>query len=163
MQAYWSNINSKIEEVEKDLAEAEQGRTLGEKDEWELHKLTREVQNQVNKQRLQIVFNRLAEDVKDAYILICTSSVYRAPEKEEYWLKHLAQWLKRLEKQECSHKRKIRAIEELENRFLVEVSFNRNNKRLLGQHNLIRSVAIECRHKFLQAFKNGAQIECKVT
>ena len=154
VQAYWNddreNTSQKIEEVEIALAEAEQGNILGEKDEWKLHKLTREVREQVNKQRLQIAFNRLARDVKDAYILICAASVYRAPEKEDYWLKHLFHWLKRLEQQECSKDRLIKAIEELDNRFLVEVSFNHNKKRVLGQHNLIRSVAIEHRKQLLE-------------
>jgi len=159
VQAYWNddreNTSQKIEEVEKALAEAEQGKTLGEKDEWELHKLTRQVRTQVNEERLQISFNRLAKDVKDAYILICAASVYRAPEKEEYWLKHLIHWLKRLEKQECDQERQIRAVEELENRFLVEMSFNHNKKRVLGQHNLIRSVAIEHRNQLLQSVNTG--------
>jgi DNA polymerase III delta prime subunit len=154
VQAYWNdereNTSQKIEEVETALAEAEQGNTLGEKDEWKLHKLTRQVREQVNKQRLQIAFNRLARDVKDAYILICAASVYRAPEKEEYWLKHLFHWLKRLEQQECSKDRQIRAIEELSNRFLVEETLNHNKKRVLGQHNLIRSVAIEHRKQLLE-------------
>lgn len=154
VQAYWNddleNTSQKIEEVEIALTEAEQGNILGEKDEWKLHKLTRQVREQVNKQRLQIAFNRLARDVKDAYILICAASVYRAPEKAEYWLKHLFHWLKRLEQQECSNDRLIKAIEELDNRFLVEVSFNHNKKRLLGQHNLIRSVAIEHRKQLLE-------------
>ena len=39
VQAYWhnerENTRQKIEEVEKSLAEAEQGKTLGEKDEWQ--------------------------------------------------------------------------------------------------------------------------------
>jgi hypothetical protein len=148
------NTNQKIEEVEKTLAEAGQGTTLGEKDEWDLHKLTRTVQNHVYKQRLQIAFNRLARDVKDAYILICAASVYRSPEKEEYWLKHLVHWVKRLEQTECNRDRQIIALEELSNRFLIEECFNFNNKRLIGQHNLIRSVAIEHR-RHLQSLKSG--------
>ncbi len=43
VQAYWNDICDKIKDVEKALAEAEQGKVLAEKDEWELHKLTREV------------------------------------------------------------------------------------------------------------------------
>ena len=159
VQAYWNdereNTGKKIEEVEKALIEAEQGKTLGEKDEFELHKLTREVRNQVNKERLQISFRRLAKDVKDAYILICAASVYRAPEKEEYWLKHLVHWLKRLEKKESSKERQTRAVEELDNRFLVETKTNQNGKRVLGQHNLIRSVAIEHRNQLLQSLNRG--------
>lgn len=157
VQAYWNNerenTSQKIEELEKALDEAGQGKKLGEKDEWELHKLTREVRETVNKQRLQIAFHRLARDVKDAYLLICAASVYRVPEKEEYWLKHLVQWLKRLEHQDCSKERQVRAIEALANRFLIEESFNHNKKRVLGQHNLIRSVAIEHRNQLLQNLK----------
>jgi AAA domain len=159
VQAYWNddreNTSQKIEEVEKALEEAERGKTLGERDEWKLHLLTRNVREQVNKNRLQNSFKRLSQDVKDAYILICAASVYRAPEKEEYWLQHLVHWLKRLEQQECNQARQVRAIEELENRFLVEVSFNHNKKRVLGQHNLIRSVAIEHRNQLLQSLKKG--------
>ncbi|MDJ0594835.1 MAG: helix-turn-helix domain-containing protein [Pleurocapsa sp. MO_226.B13] len=78
VQAYWNDVNSKIEEVEKDLAEAEAGKTEGY-DEWELHKLTRQVRNNVNKARLEAVFNRLETQVPDAHSLICAASVYRIP------------------------------------------------------------------------------------
>jgi hypothetical protein len=159
VQAYWQddreNTSQKIEEVEKALAEAKQGQTMGEDDEWQLHKLTREVQEQVNKQRLQVAFDRLARDVKDAYILLCAASVYRAPEKEAYWLEHLAVWLRRLEQQPCGQERQNRAVDELRNRFLVEESLNHNKKRVLGQHNLIRSVAIEHRNQLSQTLKAG--------
>jgi len=159
VQAYWQddreNTSQKIEEVEKALAEAKQGKTMGEDDEWQLHRLTREVQEQVNKQRLQVAFERLARDVKDAYILLCAASVYRAPEKEAYWLEHLAVWLRRLEQQSCGQERKNRAVDELRNRFLVEESLNHNKKRVLGQHNLIRSVAIEHRNQLSQTLKAG--------
>ena len=73
VQAYWNDICDKIKDVEKALAEAEQGKVVGEKDEWELHKLTREVRYQVNKKRLQTVFDRLEKQVKDAYILLCAA------------------------------------------------------------------------------------------
>jgi hypothetical protein len=159
VQAYWQddreNTSQKIEEVEKALAEAKQGKTMGEDDEWQLHKLTREVQEQVNKQRLQVAFDRLARDVKDAYILLCAASVYRAPEKDAYWLEHLAVWLRRLEQQPCGQERQNRAVDELRNRFLVEESLNHNKKRVLGQHNLIRSVAIEHRNQLSQTLKAG--------
>lgn len=67
VQAYWNDVNSKIEKVEKDLAEAEKGQITGE-DEWEIHKLTRQVRDKVNKERLKAVFNRLETQVPDAYI-----------------------------------------------------------------------------------------------
>jgi hypothetical protein len=155
VQAYWEDCSDKIEEVEKALVEAEQGKNLGEDDEWKLHTLTKELRVQVNK-RLEAAFTRLKRDVFDAYVLICAASVYRSPEKEAYWLKHLVQWLKRLGNQECSEKQQEKALEELSNRFLVEESINHNNKRVLGQHNLVRSVAIAHRKKLLDSLKTGA-------
>lgn len=158
VQAYWNDerekTREKIEEVEKALAEVEQGKILGEKDEWELHKLTREVRDQVNERRLEAAFERLQKQVKDAYILICAASVYRAPVQEEGWLMQLVNLVKRLEHQQCSQERQERALEELCNRFLAEESVNHNNKRILGQHNLFRSVALEHNKKLLQSLKN---------
>jgi len=155
VQAYWEDCGDKIEEVEKALVEAEQGNNLGEDDEWKLHTLTKELRIQVNK-RLEAAFSRLKRDVFDAYVLVCAASVYRSPEKEAYWLKHLVQWLKRLGNQECSEEQQEKALEELINRFLVEESINHNNKRVLGQHNLVRSVAIAHRKKLLDSLKTGA-------
>ena len=156
VQAYWSDVNSKIEEVEKDLAEAEAGKTEGY-DEWELHKLTRKVRNEVNKERLIVVFNRLETEVPDAHILICAASVYRIPVQEEGWLMQLAALVGRVEKQACSQERQEQALEELLNRFLAEESVNHNNKRVLGQHNLVRSVALESHRNLIQ--KLQAEVE----
>ncbi len=155
VQAYWNDCADKIEEVEKALCEAEQGKNLGEDDNWKLHTLTKELRRQVNK-RLEAAFDRLKRDVFDAYVLVFAASVYRSPEKEAYWLKHLTQWLKRLENKECSEERQEKALEELSNRFLVEESINHNNRRVLGQHNLVRSVAIAHRKKILESLKTGA-------
>lgn len=149
--AYWNDVRSKIEEVETALAEAEADarKNLGSDDDWQLHKLTREVIEQVNRQRLEVVFERLERQVKDAYILLCAASVYRAPVQKEGWLMQLAAFLEFLESQECSEKRQEKALDELFNRYLVEVSFNHNNKRLLGQHNLVRSIALAHHKKLL--------------
>jgi DNA polymerase III delta prime subunit len=155
VQAYWDDCGDKIEEVEKALVEADRGNNLGEDDEWKLHTLTKELRIQVNK-RLEAAFTRLKRDVFDAYVLVCAASVYRSPEKEAYWLKHLVQWLKRLGNQECTEEQQEKALEELSNRFLVEESINHNNKRVLGQHNLVRSVAIAHREKLLDSLKTGA-------
>ncbi len=156
VQAYWNDVNSKIEEVEKDLAEAEAGKTEGY-DEWELHKLTRKVRNEVNKERLKAVFNRLETQVPDAHILICAASVYRIPVQEEGWLMQLAALVRRVEKQVCSQERQEQALEELLNRFLAEESVNHNNKRVLGQHNLVRSVALESHRNLIQKLKAGGE------
>ncbi|ELR98089.1 ATP-binding protein [Gloeocapsa sp. PCC 73106] len=156
VQAYWNEVNSKIEEVEKNLAEAEAGETE-RYDEWELHKLTRKVRDEVNKERLQVVFTRLENQVRDAYILICAASVYRIPVQEEGWLMQLAALVSRAEKQVCSKERQEQALEELLNRFLAEESVNHNNKRVLGQHNLVRSVALESHRKLIQDLKGSGE------
>ncbi|MEH1907770.1 helix-turn-helix domain-containing protein [Nostoc sp.] len=156
VQAYWNYVSSKIAEVEKALAEAEADaeKIVGSDDDWKLHKLTRKVRLEVNKQRLKAIFERLETQVKDAYILICAASVYRAPVQEEGWLMQLVNFVKRLEDQQCNEERKEKALEELCNRFLAEESVNHNNKRVLGQHNLVRSMALEHYKNLLQSRKN---------
>ncbi|MFB2894923.1 ATP-binding protein [Aerosakkonemataceae cyanobacterium BLCC-F50] len=153
VQAYWNDVSGKIEEVEKALLEAEQGKIEGV-DDWQLHRLTAELRIQVN-ERLEATFERLLHDIKDAYLLICAASVYRAPVQQEGWLMQLAAFAKRLEGQSCSQERQEMALEQLCDRFLVEESVNHNNKRVLGQHNLVRSVALSHYRKLLQSFKSG--------
>ena len=153
VQAYWNEVSSKIGDVENALAEAERGIMVGEKDEWELHKLTRQVREQVNKNRLRDVFNRLEKQVRDAYVLICAASVYRVPVQKEGWLMQLINLVKRLENKTCSKERQAKALDELCNRFLVEESVNYNNKRVFGQHNLVRSIALEGYKKLLKNLK----------
>ncbi len=69
----------------------------------------------------------------------------------------LANLVKRIENQTCSDERKEKALEELRNRFLAEESVNPNNKRVLGQHNLVRSVALAYHKKLLQSLKSEAK------
>ncbi|MFB2921819.1 MULTISPECIES: ATP-binding protein [Aerosakkonema] len=154
VQAYWNDVGSKIEEVEIALLEAEQGKIEGEEDDWQLHRLTAELRIQVN-ERLEATFQRLARDIKDAYLLICAASVYRAPVQQEGWLMQLAAFAKRLSGKACSLERQEIALEQLCDRFLVEESVNHNNKRVLGQHNLVRSVALAHHKKLLQRLKDG--------
>lgn len=160
VQAYWNDVSSKIEEVEKALAEAEADarKIIGADDDWELHKLTRKVRLEVNKQRLEAVFDRLESQAKDAYILICAASVYRTPVQEEGWLMQLANLMKRLGDQQRSKERQKRALDELCYRFLVEESVNHNNKRVFGQHNLVRSVALEHHKQLLENLKSEAKL-----
>jgi hypothetical protein len=159
VQAYWNDVSSKIEEVEKALVEAEADarKVVGADDDWQLHKLTQKVRLEVNQQRLKSVFDRLESQVRDAYILICAASVYRAPVQQEGWLMQLANLVKRLENQTCSDERKEKALEELCDRFLAEESINHNNKRVLAQHNLVRSVALAHYKKLLQSLKSEAK------
>lgn len=155
VQAYWENISSKIEEVERAIMEAENDATkiMGSQDDWKLHKLTRRVRGQVNRERLESVFERLSTQVEDAYLLICAASVYRLKVQEEGWTMQLAALVERLEKQECSWERQQKALEELDKRFLVEKSCNHNDKPMLGQHNLVRSVALERNKQLIQRLK----------
>ncbi len=62
----------------------------------------------------------------------------------------LAALVRRVEKQVCSQERQEQALEELLNRFLAEESVNHNNKQVLGQHNLVRSVALESYKNLIQ-------------
>jgi len=145
IQAFWNDVSSKIEEVEKVLedAEADAKKIVGAEDDWALHKLTRQVRFQVNKQRLKAVFERLKSQAWDSYILICAASAYRAPVQEEGWFMQLDNLVRRIENQPCGSERHQKALEQLCNRFLVEESVNHNNKRVLSQHNLVRSIALE--------------------
>lgn len=155
VEAYWEEVKSKIEDVEKVLAEAEADarRAVGSDDNWKLHKLTFKVRLEVNKQRLRSVFERLSTQVPDAYWLICAASVYRIPVQAQGWLVQLANLVKRLERQTCGEERQERALLELSHRFLVEESIDRNNKRVLGLHNLVRSVALEHYQQLLSVWK----------
>jgi len=159
VRAYWNDVSSKIEEVEKALADAEADarKVVGADDDWELHKVTRKVRLEVNQQRLQSVFNRLESQVRDAYVLICAASVYRVPVQQEGWLMQLTNLVKCLENQTCSEERKEKALEKLCNRYLAEESVNHNNRRVLGQHNLVRSVALTHPKKLLQSLKTGSK------
>jgi putative IMPACT (imprinted ancient) family translation regulator len=84
VRAYWNDVSSKIEEVEKALAEAEADarKVVGADDDWQLHKLTRTA----NRGK-QTTCNLSSTDWKgmslDAYVLICAASVYRVSRQKE--------------------------------------------------------------------------------
>lgn len=145
VEAYWYEVKSKIEEVEQALAAAEADVTQieGAEDEWKLHILTRKVRAAVNQQRLKLVFERLQTQAPDAYLLICVASIYRIPVEVKGWALQLANFTQRLEGERCSEFRQELALEELHHRFLVEEGLNLNQRRTLGQHPLVRSVALE--------------------
>jgi hypothetical protein len=87
--------------------------------------------------------------------LLCVTSVYRSLEKEKYWLNQLARWLERLSAGECGLSRQQKALEELKNRSFVEQEvIQENGIRLVGQHTVVRSLALEHYHKFLQSLQN---------
>ena len=152
--AFWENVGSEITEVETALAEAEAGVKLeGADDAWKLHKLTREIQLKVYKQRLESVFRRLETQNADAYLLICVVAKYRRPVQDSGWLRQLEVYVKRLRKEVYTKEQQQRVLDDLCDRFLVEKSLNHNSNRVLGLHNLIRSVALEHRKDLLQKWE----------
>ncbi len=133
--AYWKTYGHEIEEVEKAIEEAKtKGVMALADDHWQLHRYNRRLQRMV-RSRLETMFNRLNKDVHYAYVLLCEASVYRCPVPEEFWLSHLEDWDYDKDKQKV-------ALDALRDRYLVEEVVE-NNKYLLRQHNLIRSVALE--------------------
>jgi formylglycine-generating enzyme required for sulfatase activity/nucleoside phosphorylase/tetratricopeptide (TPR) repeat protein len=139
VQAYWNKYGSEVEEVEKAIAEAQTGISVGADDRWQLDRFTKTLKINV-RSRLNKTFARLQEDAKWAYILLCESSVYRCPVPEDFWLSHLEDWDRSEEEQRI-------ALDTLRERYLVEELLE-ENKCLLRQHNLIRSVALECLREF---------------
>ena len=68
--------------------------------------------------------------------MLCTASIYRCEVKEKWWLINL-------EDEGCSEEEQKAAMQTLRKRYLVEDGgIDDEDNRLVGQHNLIRSVAI---------------------
>jgi hypothetical protein len=141
VKAYWKKYGHEIEEVKNALEQARsEGKVKGKEALWHLDSYTYELQNQV-KVRIDKTFVRLEKDVKDAYFLLCTASVYRGEVPESFWLSHLE--YRGYDKQRCED-----ALQALRDRYLVEDrGIDHEDERLVGQHNLIRSVAINHRLK----------------
>jgi nucleoside phosphorylase len=136
--AYWHRYGNEVEEVEKAISEAQEGKSTGADDKWKLDRFTKTLRRNV-RSRLNKTFVRLKEDAKWAYILLCESSVYRCPVLEDFWLSHLEDWDRSEEEQRD-------ALDALRDRYLVEELVD-NNQCLLRQHNLIRSVSLELLQK----------------
>jgi len=149
--AFWENVGGEIIEVETALADAEAGAQLeGADDDWKLHKLTREIRLKVYKQRLEAVFQRLEAQNTDAYLLICVAAKYRRSVQDSGWLRQLEVYIRRLRNEVYDKEQQQRVLDELCDRFLVEKSLNHNSHRVLGLHNLIRSVALEHRQNLFR-------------
>ncbi len=133
--AYWNKYGKEVEEVEKAIAEAQEGKSTGAEDKWKLDRFTKTLRRSVQF-RLNKTFDRLKVDAKWAYTLLCEASVYRCPVSEDFWLSHLEDW-------ERNEDEQIASLNVLKDRYLVEEVVN-NSQYLLRQHNLIRSVSIEC-------------------
>ncbi len=87
------------------------------------------------KDRVRKSLKRLAQDVPDAYTLLCRSSVYRRPVPESFWLAMLGS---------LTQEGKAAALGTLQFRYLVFAEdVTSAGQFLLRQHNLIRSVAYE--------------------
>jgi DNA-binding Xre family transcriptional regulator len=141
VRAYWKNNNRYIEEVKEAIDEARnQGIVQGDEDRWQLASYTKVLRWKV-KERIEKTFERLKHDVYDAYFLLCTASVYRGEVQESWWMSHL-------EYRGYSNEQQKSAIQTLRERYLVEDGgIDDEDERLVGQHNLIRSVAISHRLK----------------
>lgn len=136
VHAYWNEYRHEIESVKEALDKArQQGIVQGQEDRWKLDSYMRTLRRRV-KERLEKTFNRLSNDVYDAYLLLCIASVYRCEVKKSWWLEQLEDEGYSTEQQEA-------AMQTLWDRYLVEDrGLNHEDEQLVGQHPLIRSVAI---------------------
>jgi nucleoside phosphorylase len=134
VQAYWNIYGKEVEEVEKAIAEAQAGITVGANDKWQLDRFTKALKRNV-RSRLNKTFKRLQDDAKWAYIMLCETSVYRCAVIEDFWLSHLEDWDRNEDEQRA-------ALDALRDRYLVEELVTKD-RCLLRQHNLIRGIALE--------------------
>lgn len=133
--AYWKKYGNEVEEVEKAIAEAQAGNSADADDKWQLDRFTKTLRKTVQS-RINKTFDRLKEDARWAYILLCEASIYRCPVPEDFWLAHLKDYDRNEEEQRL-------ALDALQDRYLVEEVVERSSsKYLLRQHNLIRSVSL---------------------
>ncbi|TVP60087.1 MAG: ATP-binding protein [Nodularia sp. (in: Bacteria)] len=139
--AYWKKNKDYIEKVKADLKEAlNQGIIQGEEDRWEIDSYTQKLRTKV-RLRIEKTFERLKNDIYDAYFLICIASKYRCQVPGNWWLSHL-------EYRNYSKERQKSAMQALRDRYLIEdAGINDNYEVLVTLHNLIRSVAISHRLK----------------
>ena len=139
VNAYWKENSRYIEEAKEAIDEARnQALVKGDEDRWQLASYTKVLRIKV-KERIDQTFNRLKNDVYDAYCLLCMASIYRCEVKETWWLINL-------DDEGYSEEQQKAAIQALRERYLVEDGgIDDEDNRLVGQHNLIRSVAIDHR------------------
>ena len=136
VSAYWKDNSRYIEDVKEAIDEArKQGIVKGDEDRWQLASYTKVLRIKV-KERIDQTFNRLKNDVYDAYCLLCMASIYRCEVKETWWLINL-------DDEGYNEEQQKAAMQTLRDRYLVEDGgIDDEDNRLVGQHNLIRSVAI---------------------
>ena len=132
--AYWKRYGGEIESVERAIAQADAGQRSGADDDWKLDRLTQALRQNV-RQRLEQTFNRLEQEARYAYLLLCSAAVYRCAVPEDWWLSHLDFWTADEAQQQA-------AMEALRDRCLIEESLDEDEWQV-KQHNLIRSVALD--------------------
>ncbi len=139
VRAYWRENSQYIEEVQTALKAArEEGKVEGTEDRWKLASYTVQLRRLV-KNRIDITFDRLKQQLPIAYELICIGSIYRYEVPEFFWLNNL-------ELEGYDREQQKSAITALRDRFLIEdAGFDEADERMVSQHNLIRSVAIDHR------------------
>lgn len=135
--AYWQRYGHEIEMVEQAIAAAAVGQAVGVEDRWQLDRFTQTLRRNV-RQRLEQTFQRLRQEARWAYILLCEAAVYRCAVPEDWWLSHLDYW-------DCAPEKGRLALDALRDRFLVEEAIM-SDRYTLRQHSLIRSVALEHFH-----------------
>ncbi|MGB6231767.1 MAG: hypothetical protein WBF53_16755, partial [Litorimonas sp.] len=64
---------------------------------------------------LEHTFERLQQDARMAYILLCETAVYRCAVPEDWWLSHLEDW-------DQSEAAQALALDVLRDRYLIETS-----------------------------------------
>lgn len=135
VRAYWQRYGQEIEAVEDAIAQAAAGQTTGADDKWQLDRFTRALRRNVQT-RLENTLQRLRQDARYAYVLLCEAAVYRCAVPEDWWLSHLEDW-------DLPEDEQITALDVLRDRYLVEESVDTVNEAyLLKQHNLIRSLSL---------------------
>ena len=133
---YWNKYGKEVEEVEKAIEEPKtQGIIASTDNQFNLHNFTRNLRRYL-KSRFGKVFNRLEAEAREAYLLLCESSVYRCEVPKDFWLSHLEYW-------DIDEDKREMALDTLRDRYLVEEKVDENNRLQVRQHNLIRSVSLE--------------------
>jgi hypothetical protein len=130
LAAYWRSHGREIEQLEQAMQAVD---LEGEDDPLRLDCYTRQLR-QIVRQRIEMSFQRLQQEVPLAYQLLCLGSVYRRPVVESFWLNLLTPLQPDTEQRQLM-------LEALLDRYLVEETLEYNRLHL-RQHNIIRSIAL---------------------
>ena len=135
--AYWQEYGHEIQKVEEAQASSNESEVKLEVEDKKYICLDRYTQNlRRNVQyRLKRTFKRLADDFYPAYLLICTSSVFRRPYPKKYWFNQVAIYKIDMQLAES-------ALNVLDDRYLIEKIIDEGSVKI-RMHNLIRSVALQ--------------------